>query len=319
MDETTSFSGLGQAGVGRREFLATSGKAVGAAAGLYSDRALAQMAGPPAGSGSGEPSPAPKTVLVEKRADGILLIGINRPEAKNFLDPPTFVALGQAFYQFEHDEALRVAVLYAVGPDFVPGLDVAAFGAAARAGTFPSKTPRTDIIDPLDMAQPRRSKPLVVAVQGATKRVGHELFLAADVRVAASDTVFSQDEASLGLFPGGGATVRFAREAGRGNAMRHMLTGEPWGAEEAYRYGLVQAVTPPGQQLDRAIELARKIAAAAPLGIRATLASVHATESDDERAFAPLRSELARLMRTEDFQEFVVALREKRPPIYRGQ
>jgi enoyl-CoA hydratase len=229
------------------------------------------------------------------------------------------VALGQALYQFEHDEALRVAVLYAVGPDFVPGLDVVAFGAAARAGTFPSKSPRADIIDRLDLAQPRRSKPLVVAVQGATKRVGHELFLAADVRVAASDTVFSQDEASLGMFPAGGATVRFVREAGRGNAMRHMLTGEPWGAEEAYRYGLVQAVTPPGQQLDRALEFARKIAAAAPLGIRATLASVHATEAEDGKAFEPLRPELARLMRTEDFQEFVAARQEKRPPVYRGR
>ena len=85
------------------------------------------------------------------------------------------------------------------------------------------------------MAPPRRSKPLVVAVQGQTKRVGHELFLAADVRVAASDTVFAQDEALLGLYPGGGATVRLVREIGHGNAMRLMLTGEAWSVEEAQR------------------------------------------------------------------------------------
>src|SRR5215472_19368797 len=154
------------------------------------------------------------TVLVERRDSGILLIAINRPEPNNRLDPPTYVALGQALYQLEHDDQLRVGVLYATGPDFVPALDLAAYGAAAAAGTFPSATPRTDILDPLDMTPPRRSKPLVVAVQGQTKRVGHELFLAADVRVAATDTVFAQDEVHLGLYPGGGATVRLVREIG---------------------------------------------------------------------------------------------------------
>ena len=259
------------------------------------------------------------TVLVERRDRAILLMGINRPEANNRLDPPTYVALGRALYELEHDEALRVGVLYATGPDFVPALDLAAYGAAAMAGTFPTHTPRTDILDPLDMTPPRRSKPLVVAVQGQTRRVGHELFLAADVRVAASDTVFSQDEALLGLFPGGGATVRLVREVGHATAMRLMLTGESWGVEEAQRMGLVQAVTPPGQQLERALEFARKIAAAAPLGVRATIAAVRRVEEEGEAAAFPiLRPQLARLMRTEDFQEAVSALREKRPPVYRG-
>ncbi len=238
------------------------------------------------------------TVLVERRDGGILLIGINRPEAGNRLDPPTYVALGQALYKLEHDDELRVGVLYATGPDFVPALDLAAYGAAA----------------------PRRSKPLVVAVQGQTKRVGHELFLAADVRVAASDTVFAQDEALLGLYPGGGATVRLVREIGHGNAMRLMLTGEAWSAEEAQRYGLVQAVTPPGQQLERALEFARKIATAAPLGVRATITAVHRYEQEGEAAaFPTLRPELARLMTTQDFGEAVRALTEQRAPVYHGR
>ena len=260
------------------------------------------------------------TVLVERRESGILLIGINRPEANNRIDPPTYVALGQALFQLEHDDQLRVGVLHATGSDFVPALDLAAYGAAAMAGTFPPATPRSDIIDPLDMTPPRRSKPLVVAVQGATQRVGHELFLAADVRVAANDTVFSQDEASLGLLPGGGATVRLVREIGRANAMYLMLTGEPWGVDEAYRYRLVQAITPPGQQLERAMEIAHKIAASAPLGVRATIAAVRRAEVDgDEAAFSTLRPELARLMTTDDFRESVSALAGKRPPVYQGR
>lgn len=318
MERITAASDAAQAGIARREFLAASGGAMMAVGAYRAGEALAQ-APPSDGATNGQQSGDRKTVVVQRLEGGIALIGIDRPEAKNYIDPPTFVALGQAYFQFEHDESLRVAVLHAIGPDFVPGLDVAAFGAAARSGRFPPNSQREDVIDPLDMVPPRRSKPLVVAVQGATKYVGHELFLAADVRVAASDTVFSQGEASLGLFPAGGATIRFVREAGRANAMRHMLTGEPWGADEAYRYGLAQAVTAPGQQLDRAIEFARKIAAAAPLGVRATLASVRRTEDGDEAAFSTLRSELGRLFRTDDFQEFVSALKEKRPPVYHGR
>jgi enoyl-CoA hydratase/carnithine racemase len=260
------------------------------------------------------------TVLVERRDGGILLIGINRPQANNRIDPPTYVALGQALYTLEHDDQLRVGVLYATGPDFVPALDLAAYGAAAQAGTFPAATPRTDILDPLDMTPPRRSKPLVVAVQGQTKRVGHELFLAADVRVAATDTVFAQDEALLGIYPGGGATVRLVREIGHSNAMRLMLTGETWGAEQAQAYGLLQAVTPPGQQLERALEFAGKIATAAPLGVRATIAAVHRYEEEGEAGtFPTLRPELARLMTTQDFAEAVRALTEQRTPVYHGR
>ena len=107
------------------------------------------------------------------------------------------------------------------------------------------------------------------------------------MRVAASDTVFAQDEALLGIYPGGGATVRLVREIGHGNAMRLMLTGEAWSVEEAQRYGLVQAVTPPGQQLERALEFARKIATAAPLGIRATITAVHRYEQEGEAAAFP--------------------------------
>jgi enoyl-CoA hydratase/carnithine racemase len=81
-------------------------------------------------------------------------------------------------------------------------------------------------------------------------RIAHELFLAADVRIAAQDAVFNQGEVTAASFPGGGATIRLMREAGWGNAMRYMLTGDGWNAEEAYRLGLVQELTPPGQQLD---------------------------------------------------------------------
>ena len=110
------------------------------------------------------------------------------------------------------------------------------------------------------------------------------------------------------------------REAGWGNAMRYMLTGDEWGAEEFYRLGLTQAVTPPGKELDRAVEFARKIASSAPLGVRATLTSAHRALAEGETAaYAALLPEFTKLFRTEDFQERVRALGENRTPIYRGR
>jgi enoyl-CoA hydratase/carnithine racemase len=258
-----------------------------------------------------------KTVLLQRLPGGVLTIGIDRAEAQNHIDIPTFYALGQAFYEFEHDEGLRVAVLHGKGPDFSRGLDLASWGVGLRAG--PLKPP-TDFFDPFGTAGTERTKPLVVAVQGHVRRIAHELFLAADLRVTADDAIFNQGEVTAASFPGGGATVRFVREAGWANAMRFMLTGEDWGAAEALRMGLVQEVTPVGQQLDRAVGFASKIATAAPLGVRALMASVRKWASEGERAaMAALQPEFGRLLRSEDRQEYLRSLQEQRSPAYRGR
>jgi enoyl-CoA hydratase len=146
------------------------------------------------------------------------------------------------------------------------------------------------------------------------------LFLAADVRVAARDAVFNQGEVTAASFPGGGGTVRFVRDAGWGNAMRYTLTGEDWHADEAYRMGLVQELTEPGRQLDRATDFAKQIAAAAPLAVRALLASAHRALVEGEKAaLAALQPEFGRLLRSEDRQEFLRALRENRAPVFVGR
>src|SRR5262249_56787585 len=110
-------------------------------------------------------------------------------------------------------------------------------------------------IDPFGLRS-ALSKPLVMAVQGITFTIGIEMLLAADIRIAASDVRFAQLEIARGLYPLGGATFRLVREAGWGNAMRYLLTADEFGAQEALRMGLIQEVTEPGHQLDRAIEIA---------------------------------------------------------------
>ena len=258
-----------------------------------------------------------KTIAVDRQDDGVLLIGIDRVASGNVTDPPTFIALGHALYQLENDPGLKVGVLYGRGPNFCPGIDVPAWSQVPPGELFFPDA--TEFINPFSTVPPLRKKPLVVAVHGSTKYGGHELFLASDIRVAASDTVFSQGEASRALFPAGGATVRFVREAGWGNAMRYMLTGDEWSAEGSYRMGLLQAITPPGEQLKTAIEFAKKIAAAAPLGIRATLATARRALEGEASVYVTLLSEFGPLWRTQDFQERVRALRENRPPVYQGK
>lgn len=301
-------------GISRRGFLVVGAEALAvASAGLAtSGVALAQSETPQVKE--------KRTVTLDRQEGGLLLIGIDRQEKQNRYDPDTFTNLGKAIYQFDNDNDLRVAVLYGHGPNFCAGIDPETFPAALRSGKFPPKDP--DFIHPLNLPISRqRSKPMVVAVQGLTERLGHELFLASDVRIAASDTTFSQSEATLGAFPALGGTIRFVHEAGWGNAMHYMLTGETWGVDEAKRMGLLLEVTPPGRQLDRAIEIARKIAASAPLGVRALLASAHQAQSSDSEkaAYAALGPEFVRLLQTEDAQEYQRALREHRVPVFHGR
>jgi enoyl-CoA hydratase/carnithine racemase len=257
-------------------------------------------------------------VRLERLNGGILLIGLDRPQAQNRLDPTMIIGAGKALYRLEQDDELRVGVLHGVGPDFCMGIDPPAFIAAVQAGIIPVKDP--DYVSVLGLNPPLRGKPLVVAVQGGTQFAGHEYFLAADIRVAATDTVFRQAEVTRGTFPGGGATVRFTREAGWGNAMRYMLTGDQWGADEARRMGLVQVIAPPGQQLDAAVALAKKVAAAAPLGIRATIASGRqALAADQATALAAIQPTFTRLQQSEDVKEFQRAVREGQAPVFRGK
>jgi enoyl-CoA hydratase len=256
-------------------------------------------------------------VTVERRGH-IVLIGINRPYIQNRVDPETYLGLAKAYYQYEYDSSLRAAVLFGHGDNFSRGIDVDAFQALAASGQ-PLLTD-AETIDPLPKTK-GLSKPLVVVVHGDTWNMGHELHLVADIRIAAADTRFGQDENTHGRFPGGGATVRFVREAGWANAMRLMLTGDHWSAQEAFRIGVVQMIATTAEEaLEAGIEMATKIAACGPLGIKATLASAHlAIDLPEAEALAKLEAQYRGLYGSEDFKEGRKAEAEGRPPIYQGR
>ena len=258
------------------------------------------------------------TITVERRGD-IVLVGLNRPFIQNRLDPSTRTRLGEVLYQYENDASLRALVLFGHGENFSRGIDVDASQAGIIAGQRQASPAPT--LDVLGNGQPRRSKPMVVVAHGDTWNLGHEIYLAGDIRVAAANTRFGQDENTHGRFPGGGATVRFVREAGWGNAMRYMLTGDHWSADESYRMGITQQIAAtPAAALEAGAAMARKIAACGPLSTKATLASAHQyVDPVEADALSKLGAQYSALYRTEDFSEGRRAEAEGRPPRYQGK
>ena len=139
----------------------------------------------------------------------------------------------------------------------------------------------------------RSKKPVVMAIRGRCYTIGFELLLAQDIRVAATDARIALLEVKRGIYPVGGGTVRLFQEIGWGNAMRVLLTGDELTGAEAYRLGLVQELTEPGNELDPAIEIAADIAKRAPLGVMAALKSARIAEVEGpEAAFARLIPDL---------------------------
>lgn len=152
--------------------------------------------------------------------------------------------------------------------------------------------------------------------------LGIELLLAADIAVAAADSRFAQSEVRRGIYPFGGATLRFPRVAGWCNAMRWVLTGDEFDAAEAYRLGLIQQVaTDRADALDSAMRLAETITTkSAPLGVQATLrsATVAATQGDDA-AIARLHPDIAALFGTADCAEGMASFVERREAQFTGR
>ncbi|MHB1234317.1 MAG: crotonase/enoyl-CoA hydratase family protein [Microbacteriaceae bacterium] len=240
----------------------------------------------------------PPRISVERRGH-VLLIGLDRADKRNAADFRLLQELAMAYGELERDPSLRVAVVFAHGEHFTAGLDLADIG--PRIGPEGLDFCPPGGIDPWQLSGQRSTKPVVVAVHGTCLSLGIELILASDIAVAAESTRFGQIEVTRGILPFGGATFRFPRRAGWGNAMRWLLTGDGFGAAEAYRMGLVQEIVPNGRHLERAVELAERIAAQAPLAVQATLANARrATQVGDAAAAAELQPALVRLAGTED-------------------
>lgn len=247
----------------------------------------------------------------------IALIGLDRAAKRNAFDSHMLSRLSHALTQYEDNQELRCAVIFAHGDHFTAGLDLMELQSKIADGIFKVDAQH---IDPWGISGRARTKPVVVAVQGTCYTAGIELMLNADVVIASENTQFSQMEVLRGIMPFGGATVRFVQAAGWQKAMPYLLTGKIFDANTAKDLNLVSEIVPHSEQLNRAIEIANAISLAAPQAIKALLKS--ATEGvmqGQEQAFKNLNSYATPLFMTEDVREGIMAMMQKRDPVFKGR
>jgi enoyl-CoA hydratase len=255
-------------------------------------------------------------VLVERREDGVAVVTLNRPEKLNALNAAVRKRLMETFDELADDDGVRAVVVHGAGDKaFVAGADIAEF-AARTAMEQRAVYARRRIYETVAGFP----KPVIAAVHGFCIGGGSELALACDVRVADRTARFSQAEVRIGLVPGGGGTQRLARLVGRGQAMLISCTGDFVEAEEAHRIGLVDVLVDEGRHLDRALDLAGRMARWSPVSLRLTKQAVNAAFEMPLSAGIEYEKELfLAAFGSDDGREGVRAFVEKRKPDFKGR
>jgi E-phenylitaconyl-CoA hydratase len=256
---------------------------------------------------------------VELKMEGqVAIVTLNRPEAMNSVDPEMRAALHQTWERIRTDDEIRVAIIVGAGEKaFCTGSDL--------KKTMPTQdsfarqvfaAPNSGAI----IAGLVTDKPLIAAVNGYAMGGGMELALACDIRVCSENAQFALSEVKVGSLPGSGGTQRLPRTIGMSDAMMMLLTGDRVDAAEAYRMGLVSKVVPREQLLDAAREIAAKIAANAPLSVRAIKRLVQqGMDMPLSHAIDTERYVFGLLYSSEDRVEGRKAFAEKRKPHYKGR
>jgi enoyl-CoA hydratase len=247
--------------------------------------------------------------------DGVALVTIDRPEARNALSFAILEELADTLEALDGDESCRAIVITGAGDR--------AFAAGADILELADQTPERLALDGQFDAWDRIAAiglPLVAAVRGYALGGGCELALTCDLIVAGEDARFGQPEIKIGVMPGAGGTQRLTRAVGKALAMELILTGRTMDAAEASAAGLVTAVVPAAETVDRALALADTIASMPPLAVRAAKRSVlAAAELPLSEGLRLERQAFFDLFATQDQREGLRAFTEKRPPVWTGR
>jgi enoyl-CoA hydratase len=248
-------------------------------------------------------------ILTERRGR-ILVITINRPEARNAVNLAVSQGLADAVDELDADKDLSVAVLTGAGGNFCSGMDLKAFAAGemvaipGRGIGFTERPPR---------------KPLISAVEGYALAGGTEVVLATDLVVASRTAKFGIPEVKRGLVAAGGGLVRLHKRIPYQKALQLALTGESFTAEQAEGWGFVNVLTEPGDALAGAIELAEQITANGPLAVATTKeVFVKSVGWSEDEMWKKQRDYIVPIFSSNDAKEGAIAFAEKRTPNWTG-
>jgi enoyl-CoA hydratase len=250
------------------------------------------------------------SVLTEV-SDGVLVITINRPQARNAVDRSVAEGIAAAVDELDSRPELVIGILTGAGGTFSAGMDLKAF---AR-GETPSVPGRGFG----GITQQPPAKPMIAAVEGWALAGGFELALSADLIVASKEAKFGIPEVTRGLVAAAGGLLRLPKVLPYQLAMEYALTGDPFSATDAHRYGLVNRLVEPGEALAEAKKLAARIARNGPLAVRATKQIVAGVvEWTAAEAFAEQATIVGPIFTSADAREGAVAFAEKRKPVWTG-
>ncbi|MEM5405723.1 MULTISPECIES: crotonase/enoyl-CoA hydratase family protein [Paraburkholderia] len=250
-------------------------------------------------------------LLIESR-DGIQILTINRPEARNACTKAVAEALAAALDELEQRDDLRLAIITGAGGTFCAGMDLKGF----LKGERPSLPGRG--FAGLTEAPP--GKPLIAAVEGYALAGGFEVVLASDLVVAANNAQFGLPEVKRGLCAAAGGLLRLQQQLPERIAMELVLTGDMFGAQRAFEFGLVNRLTAPGEALAGALELAQKIVANGPLAVAASKRVMRESRDwSSARMFARQREITDPVFASADAREGAAAFAEKRKAVWQGK
>jgi enoyl-CoA hydratase len=250
-------------------------------------------------------------VLTERR-DGVLLITLNRPEARNAVNLALAEGVAAALDALDADGDLAVGVITGAGAGFCAGMDLKAFVAGER--------PWVGDRGFAGITQRAARKPLIAAIEGFAVAGGLEVALACDLIVAAREAKLGIPEVKRSLVAAGGALLRLPRRVPYGIAMELALTGDTITAERGYELGLVNRLAERGGAVDAALELAAAIAVNGPLALDATKAILQQQVDWSEEEFWQRQGELSGpVFGSQDAREGAVAFSEKRDPVWQSR
>jgi len=257
-----------------------------------------------------------ENLLYEKR-NGIGYVTVNRPEKLNALNQKTMDELRECFEGIERDDEVRAVILTGAGEKaFVGGADINELAVQTPVEGKETSVRGQKILDLIE----HLGKPVIAAINGYALGGGCELALACTIRIASENARVGQPEVKLGLIPGYAGTQRLPRLVGKGRALEMVLSGDPIGAAEAYRIGLVNQVVSAKDLIATAEKLAQKILANAPLAVKFALEAVNHGLEMTEAEGQFLEANLFGLCcTTADMKEGTRAFLEKRTARFTGK